>query len=200
VPKKEPDSASGSPVAPVRRSRSDAARNRELILAAARGLFAERGSEVQLPEVARAAGVGIGTVYRHFPTHADLIDAAAEARFAEIEAFASTECLQHAPAGQAVVRYLHHVGEVLEADRGLSASIEVARRSEGSEPRGETRVRLEAVVRELIERDRAAGTLRDDCTVADVYMIVGALSATIRNRSGDWRRLLDLMLHGLCLR
>jgi AcrR family transcriptional regulator len=182
----------------ARRSRSDAARNRELILASARALFAERGSEVQLPEVARAAGVGIGTVYRHFPTQADLIDAAAEARFAEIEAFAREECL-HAPPGEAVTRYLHHVGEVLEADRGLSASIEVARRSEGSEPRGETRARLEAAVGELIERDRAAGILRDDCTAADVYMIVGALSATIRNRSGDWRRLLDLTLNGLHL-
>jgi AcrR family transcriptional regulator len=182
----------------ARRSRSDAARNRELILASARALFAERGSEVQLPEVARAAGVGIGTVYRHFPTQADLIDAAAEARFAEIEAFAREECL-HAPPGQAVTRYLHHVGEVLEADRGLSASIEVARRSEGSEPRGETRARLEAAAGELIERDRAAGILRDDCTPADVYMIVGALSATIRNRSGDWRRLLDLTLNGLHL-
>jgi AcrR family transcriptional regulator len=164
---------------------------------AERALFAERGSEVQLPEVARVAGVGIGTVYRHFPTRADLIEAAADLRFAEIEAFARTECLQHAPPGQAVVRYLHHVGEVLEVDRGLSASIEVARHSEGSEPRGETRARLEAVVGELIQRDRAVGALRDDCAVADVYMIVGALSATIRNGSGDWRRLLDLTLWGL---
>jgi AcrR family transcriptional regulator len=178
-------------------SRSDAARNRARILATARTLFAERGSEVQLPEVARVAGVGIGTVYRHFPTQADLIEAAAELRFAEIEAFARTECLQHAQPGQAVVGYLHHVGELLEADRGLSASIEVARRSAGSEPRGETRARLEAVVSELIERDRAVGALRDDCTVADIYLIVGALSATIRNRSGDWRRLLDLTLSGL---
>lgn len=164
---------------------------------AERALFAERGSEVQLPEVARVAGVGIGTVYRHFPTRADLIEAAADLRFAEIEAFARTECLQDAQPGQAIVRYLHHVGELLEADRGLSASIEVARHSEGSEPRGETRTRLEAVVSELIERDRAVGALRDDCTVADVYLIVGALSATIRNRSGDWRRLLDLALTGL---
>lgn len=182
---------------PPRRPRADAARNRARILAAARTLFAECGSEVQLPEVARAAGVGIGTVYRHFPTHIDLIEAAAEHRFAEIEAFARTECLQHSEPGQALVRYLHHVGEVLAADRGLSASIEVARQSTGSEPRGETRARLEAVISELIERDRDAGTLRDDCTVADVYMIVGAISATIHNRSGDWRRLLDITLHGL---
>ena len=182
---------------PPHRPRADAARNRERILAAARTLFAERGSDVQLPEVARAAGVGIGTVYRHFPTHTDLIEATAEHRFAEIEDFARTECLQRTEPGQALVRYLHHVGGVLATDRGLSASIEVARRSTGSEPRGDTRARLEAVISELIERDRAAGTLRDDCTVADVYMVVGAISATIRNRSGDWRRLLDIALDGL---
>jgi Bacterial regulatory proteins, tetR family len=64
-----------------RSSRSDAARNGARILATARARFAERGSEVQLPEVAGIAGVGIGTVYRHSPTQADLIEAAAELRF-----------------------------------------------------------------------------------------------------------------------
>jgi AcrR family transcriptional regulator len=182
---------------PPHRPRADAARNRARIVAAARMLFAERGSAVQLPEIARAAGVGIGTVYRHFPAHADLVAAAAEHRFAEIEEFARTECL-HAEPGQALARYLRHVGEVLAADRGLSASIEAARKSTGSEPRGETRARLEAVIGQLIERDRGAGTLRDDCTIADVYMIVGAMSATIRTGAGNWQRLLEITLDGLC--
>ena len=181
---------------PGRNRRADAARNRARIVAAARTLFAERGTEVQLPEVARAAGVGIGTVYRHFPAHADLVEAAAEYRFAEIEEFARTECLRAEP-GQALARYLRHVGEVLAADRGLSASIEVARQSAGSEPRGEARDRLESAISAVIARDRAAGALRDDCTVADAYMIVGAISATIRNGAGDWRRLLDITFDGL---
>ncbi|MFE7743811.1 TetR/AcrR family transcriptional regulator [Nocardia sp. NPDC057455] len=176
--------------------RADATLNRARIMAAARALFAERGSAVQLPEIARAAGVGIGTVYRHFPTQADLIEAAAAQRFAEIEEFARTECLRAEP-GQGLARYLHHVGEVLTEDRGLSAAIEAARQSAGSEPRGESRSRLEEVIGELLERDRAAGTLRDDCTVRDVYMIVGALSATIGSGSGDWRRLVQIVLNGL---
>ncbi|MGO4649531.1 TetR/AcrR family transcriptional regulator [Nocardia sp. 2YAB30] len=184
------------PAAP-RKQRADATLNRARIVAAARALFAERGSAVQLPEIARVAGVGIGTVYRHFPAHADLIEAAAEQRFAEIEDFARHECLLHTEPGQALARYLNHVGEVLTADRGLSAAIEAARHSTGSEPRGETRTRLENVIAELIERDRAAGTLRDDCTVADVYLLVGAISATIGNHSGDWRRLLGITLDGL---
>lgn len=150
-----------------------------------------------LPEVARAAGVGIGTVYRHFPTHADLVEAAAEQRFAEIERFARTECAADTGPGSALARYLTHVGEVLSADRGLSAAVEAARRSAGSEPRGEARARLEAAIGEILERDHAAGALRADCGPADVYMIVGALSATIRTESGDWRRLLEFVLAGL---
>ncbi|MEV0072763.1 helix-turn-helix domain-containing protein [Amycolatopsis sp. NPDC050768] len=181
---------------PPRKPRADAARNRARILAVARTLLAEHGSEVQLPEVARAAGVGTGTVYRHFPTQRDLVEAAAELRFAEIEEFARTRCLRAEP-GHALAGYLHHVGEVLAADRGLSESIEGARQSASSEPRGETRAQLETVVGELIERDRGAGTLRDDCTVADVYMIVGSVSATIRSEAGDWRRLLEIVLDGL---
>ncbi|WP_324197717.1 helix-turn-helix domain-containing protein [Nocardia abscessus] len=179
-----------------RRQRADAALNRTRIVAVARTLFAERGAAVQLPEVARAAGVGVGTVYRHFPTHADLVEAVAEQRFAEIEDFARTQCLP-AEAGTGLACYLHHVGAVLAADRGLSAAIGAARQSAGSEPRGESRAALETVIGELLERERAAGTLRDDCTVADVYMIVGALSATIAGGSGDWRRLVEIVLDGL---
>nr|WP_276514764.1 TetR/AcrR family transcriptional regulator [Nocardia transvalensis] len=161
----------------------------------ARMLFAEKGSQVQLPEVARAAGVGIGTVYRHFPTLADLIDAAAEQRFDEIEAFARG--LVEAEPGQGLVRYLHHVGETLAADSGLSAAIESARQSPGSAPRGASLTRLAAVLDDIIAGDRAAGTLREDCTTADVYLLVGAISATVRTGSGDWRRLVDLALDGL---
>ncbi|MGK8510635.1 hypothetical protein ACRS5S_22195 [Nocardia asiatica] len=132
----------------------------------------------------------------HFPTHADLNEAAAEQRFAEIEQFARTECPRAEP-GAGLARYLHHVGAVLAADRGLSAAIEAARQSSGSEPRGASRTGLEAAMGELLERDRAAGTLRDDCAVADVYLIVGAMSATIRAGSGDWRRLVNIVLDGL---
>lgn len=180
---------------PTRTPRADASRNRERILNAARDLLADSGSAVQLPAVARAAGVGTGTVYRHFPTQADLIEAAAEQRFAEIEEYARTHCLPH--PGQAVDRYLEHVGETLAADRGLSAAIESARHTPGSQPLGETRIRLEAIVGELIAVDRTAGALREDCTVGDVYMLVGAISATIGTGSGDWRRLLELARDGL---
>ncbi|WP_218026843.1 TetR/AcrR family transcriptional regulator [Nocardia inohanensis] len=185
-----------SPDPAPRRARADASRNRDRILEAARILFAERGSQVQLPEVARAAGVGIGTVYRHFPAQSDLIEAAAEQRFAEIESFARGDCLRAAP-GQAVLTYLAHVGELLSADRGLSAAIEAVRDSTSSAPRGASLSRLTDAIAELIESDRAAGALRPDLTPGDVYMLVGAISATVRTGSGDWRRLLELVRTGV---
>ncbi|GLY85782.1 TetR/AcrR family transcriptional regulator [Actinoallomurus iriomotensis] len=185
------------PPSASRRPRADAERNRLRILDAARTLFAERGAEVQMPEIARTADVGIGTVYRHFPTQRALIEAAADHRFAEIQNFARTECLDNASPGTALACYLRHVGEVLAGDRGLSIAIETSRATPGSEPRGTVRADLESTVRLLIEKDQAAGAIREDCTVGDVYMIAGSLSAAIRTGSGDWRRLLDLVLDGL---
>ncbi|MBN6042319.1 TetR/AcrR family transcriptional regulator [Amycolatopsis sp. 195334CR] len=164
------------------------------MLEAARELFADRGDEVQLPEIARAAGVGVGTVYRHFPDRRALVEAAAEARFAEIGQYARSRCLD---GRSGLARYLRHVGKVLSEDRGLSAAIESARSAPGSEPRGDARSGLEAVVAQVIARDQEAGVLREDCTVADVYLLVGCLSAVIRTGSGDWRRFVDLALDGL---
>ncbi|WP_027942623.1 TetR/AcrR family transcriptional regulator [Amycolatopsis taiwanensis] len=177
-----------------RRPRADAERNRARVIEAARTLFGERGDEVQMPEIARAAGVGVGTVYRHFPDRQALVEAAAEHRFAEIERYARTRCLG---GDLGLARYLRYVGRMLSRDRGLSSAIETSRGSTGSEPRGEARARLETVVAQVIARDVEAGALRPDCTVGDVYLLVGCLSSVIRTGSGDWRRFLDLALDGL---
>ncbi|HVV10054.1 TetR/AcrR family transcriptional regulator [Amycolatopsis sp.] len=174
--------------------RADAERNRGKVLATARELFAERGEDVQLPEIARAAGVGVGTVYRHFPTKQALVEAAADQRFAEIAEYARAECLRSPVRG--LEKYLQHVGEVLTADPGLSAAIQAVRDAPGTPPTGAARAVLEEVVAELIERGKQAGALREDLTTADVYLIVCGLSAVIRTGSGDWRRFNELAAHG----
>lgn len=178
-----------------RRTRVDAERNRQRVLDAARSLFADRGEDVQMPEVAATAGVGVGTVYRHFPTRRALVEAAADQRFAEIAEYARTVCARH--PGDGIARYLRHVGSVLSGDRGLSAALQAVRATPETEPRSRARADLMDAVAGLLDADRAAGTVRDDLTAADVYMIVGALSATIRTGSGDWRRLVALTLDGL---
>lgn len=148
-----------------------------------------------MPEVARAAGVGIGTVYRHFPNKQALVEAAAEHRFAEILEFARTDCLRDPGSGTGLARYLRHVGRMLAEDHGLSATVAAAVGS--SAPRGEMLAQLEVAVGALIDQGRAAGTLREDLTVRDVYMLVGGLSAIVRTGSGDCDRFIDLTLDGL---
>ncbi|MCG5218597.1 TetR/AcrR family transcriptional regulator [Streptosporangium sp. KLBMP 9127] len=177
------------------RSRTDAERNRARVLEVARDLFAERGDEVQMADVARAAEVGIGTVYRHFPTRRALLEAAAQHRFAEILAFAQEQCLAAPDSGEGLDLLLGHIGEVLARDRGLSGAIESAMGS--NEPSGESRIALEKLAGTLIERGQAARAIRDDATVNDVYMIVCGLAAVIRTGSGDWRRFIRLALDGL---
>ncbi|MEU5009632.1 helix-turn-helix domain-containing protein [Streptomyces sp. NPDC021749] len=153
---------------------------------AAREVFRARGDEAQMPEVARAAGVGIGTVYRHFPGRAALIAAVGEQRQAEIVEFGRSRCLGSATAAEGLVAYVEHIGEVLDAERGLSASIEAAFGS--TEPTGEGRAQAEAVAGQLLARGKEEGAVREDAEAGDVVMIVCGLAAVIRNDAGDWRR------------
>ncbi|MEV4012604.1 hypothetical protein AB0J35_19055 [Nonomuraea angiospora] len=88
-----------------------------------------------------------------------------------------------------------YVGEVLAGDRGMSEVIEQAMGS--TEPQGEPRAKLHAVVGELIDAARAGGTVRADVTAADVNMVVCGLAAVIRHSAGDWRRFAEIALGGL---
>ena len=182
-----------------RRPRADAERNRSRVLAVARALFSEHGNQVQMADVARAAGVGVGTVYRHFPDRQSLVLAAAEQRFTEVLEFVRTECLSDADPQRALVGFLRRIGEAMFHDQGLSVALESVMGS--TEPRGETRELYHTVAATLVERARAAGTIRPDSTVADLVLIVHGLIGVIRHDDGgDWHRYLDLALDGLRVR
>jgi AcrR family transcriptional regulator len=177
-----------------RKTRTDAERNRDRVLEAARALFAESGYDVQMSEIARAADVGIGTLYRKFPTREALIESIAEHRAADLIAAARRLTDADDPA-QGLAGFLRHVGEVLAGDRGMSEVIEKAMGS--TEPRDETREALLAIVAELIDRARARGTVGQDVTTGDVNMVICGLAAVIRNAAGDWRRYIEVALDGL---
>ncbi|OPG09990.1 TetR/AcrR family transcriptional regulator [Microbispora sp. GKU 823] len=179
---------------PRRRTRTDAERNRDRVLEAARALFAESGHDVQMSEVARVAGVGVGTLYRKFPTREALIEAIAEHRAAGIIAAARRLADADDPA-DGLARLLHHVGEVLADDRGMSEVIEKAMGS--GEPREETREALLAIAGELLDRAQAHGTVGREVTTGDVNMVICGLAAVIRNAAGDWRRYIEVALDGL---
>ena len=174
--------------------RADARRNREKVLAAARAVFSEHGRDAQMDDVARRAGVGVGTVYRHFPTKEALIEALMVAAFETI----AEAALAIEDPWEAFATPLWTGAETMAADRALSevfASIPGA--MESAMPTVEGLTETMAV---LIARAQAAGVLREDMVVDDIPMVMcGIGSATKKEHrcSEAWRRHLTLVLDGM---
>ena len=178
--------------------RADARRNREKVLEAARYVFSENGREAQMDDVARRAGVGVGTVYRHFPTKEALIEALMLAAFHSIAAEAERALKEIEDPWEAFATVVRHGAEVMSADRAMSevfASIPGV--AESAVP---TIDGLRATTEALIRRAQEAGALRPDAIVDDIPMLMcGIGSATKKeHRCPDaWRRHLSIVLDGL---
>ena len=153
--------------------RADAVRNRTAILQAARQLVSEQGAEVAMGEIARAAGVAVGTLYRHFPTKADLL-AAVVTQYVETLAQAIQEAWARveqgsADAGQEVLNF---VARALEMTAGNQAA-KAAARTLGVQPEySEAEARATEALERLIRAGCDSGRLRSDLTVADIYILV----------------------------
>jgi AcrR family transcriptional regulator len=177
--------------------RADARRNREKVLEAARAVFSEQGRDAQMDDVARRAGVGVGTVYRHFPTKEALIEALMVAAFEAIAA-AAVAALDVEDPWEAFTTVLWQGAETMAGDRALSevfASIPGA--TEAVMP---TVAGLTETMSELIRRAQAAGALRGDLIVDDIPMVMcGIGSATKKEHScpDAWRRHLTVVLDGM---
>jgi len=177
--------------------RADAERNRQRILAAAGELFAERGVDVSIDDIAAAAGVGVGTVYRRFADRDALIEALFEAKMAAIVQIAR-DALEVEDPWEAFTTVLWQGAETMAGDRALSevfASIPGA--TEAVMP---TVAGLTETMSELIRRAQAAGALRGDLIVDDIPMVMcGIGSATKKEHScpDAWRRHLTVVLDGM---
>jgi AcrR family transcriptional regulator len=177
--------------------RADARRNREKVLEAARFVFSENGREAQMDDVARRAGVGVGTVYRHFPTKEALIEALMVAAFSSIAA-AAERALEIEDPWEAFSTVLWHGAEVMSADRAMSevfASIPGV--AESAMPTIEG---LTATVERLIGRAQEAGVLRRDLVVDDIPMLMCGIGAATKKEHrcpAAWRRHLTIVLDGL---
>ena len=177
--------------------RADARRNREKVLVAARGVFSEHGRDAQMDDVARRAGVGVGTVYRHFPTKEALIEALMVAAFETI-AEAAEAALAIEDPWEAFATPLWTGAETMAADRALSevfASIPGA--MESAMPTVEGLTETMAV---LIARAQAAGVLREDMVVDDIPMLMCGIGAATKKEhrcAAAWRRHLAIVLDGL---
>jgi AcrR family transcriptional regulator len=175
--------------------RADARRNRERVLEAARECFAEYGAESQIDQIAARANVGVGTVYRHFPTKDALLGELVRQRFEEFAANA-LKALDVEDPWEAFAGLLR--------DNARSVSRDIAMQQAMGQPgvdgfRYAQETGLVATTTELIGRAQDAGVLRQDFSVRDVPNIMCAVTATM-SRGGpaaDWKRLLELLLDGL---
>jgi AcrR family transcriptional regulator len=173
--------------------RADARRNRERILKAARAVFAEQGMHSQIDDVAKRAKVGVGTVYRHFPTKEALLDALVRERFEEIAGYAR-EALERDDAWEGFCELIWRAAERNSADLAFCETVASTDKSTIVEEVG-----LTASTRELIARAQAQGTMRLDATEQDVTIMMIGLSSVMSHGPGPdaWRRYMTLMLDGL---
>jgi AcrR family transcriptional regulator len=178
--------------------RRDAAANRERILDAARRLFAQQGLEASMDEVARAAGVGAGTLYRRFPTKEALLDAILGDLIDRFYAFAE-EALEQEDAFSGLELLLERSVCLQLENR---AFLDVLLLGLLDEPRlAEARKRVRPLIKRLVARAQEQGTLRADCVATDVTVLLWELGRVVETigicGSDVWRRYLALMLDGL---
>lgn len=178
--------------------RADARRNREAILKAAKAVFAAKGNDAQMDDIARRAKVGVGTVYRHFPTKDALVRALVADRVTQIVEFARAG-LEDPDPGRGFESALWRGAELGVRDRALSQLF--AERGGFNEAPAEKAELFETMSR-LVARAQAAGALREDFRAGDVPVIMcGVLSSmsmfTVGSKPGPWERHLRIVLDGL---
>jgi AcrR family transcriptional regulator len=178
--------------------RRDAERNRQLILRAARAVFAQRGLEATLDEVAREAGLGVGTVYRRFPNREALIDALFEDGIQELVHIVE-EAEAEPRAWDGLRHFMTSLLEMQAADRGLR-DVMLSRRSASPED-DVLRAHLKPPLESLVRRAQREGDLREDLTATDVGVlevaVLGAAEFTAPAAPGAWRRFLAIVLDGM---
>jgi AcrR family transcriptional regulator len=175
--------------------RADAERNRGRLLEAAGELFAARGLGVSLDEIARHAGVGVGTAYRRFRDKDALIEALFEDRIAGIAALARG-ALEHDDPWEGLVAFMQGAVQVQVADRGLKEVLFGS--GYGAESVARARLTIAPLIEQIVRRAQAAGRLRADVEVTDLPLLQFVISEVARfDRPELAARYLALVLDGL---
>jgi AcrR family transcriptional regulator len=185
----------------VARMRSDARRNRESILAAARDVFSEYGMEAQMDEIARRAGVGVGTLYRHFPTKDELVGELIRIKLGDFANRARARFEEDDRPWESFADMLREQNEIASRDASQQRMI-FAMTPEALEKAAPTIAELTAVTQAFIDRAKEAGAVREDLVVDDIRTLMCGLGSVMAAdalgvMSYDWRRLLEFTLEGM---
>jgi AcrR family transcriptional regulator len=178
--------------------RADARRNRERLLEVAARAFSETGTDASLEAIAKDAGVGIGTLYRHFPTREALLEAAYRNELARV-CDSVTELLAQLPPDQAMRRWMDLFIDYLATKQGMADALKAVIASGDEDPFAESLDRISTAISTLLHAGAEVGVLRSDVDPLDVgFSLGGVLLITsdkgLRDRAG---RMLDLLLDGL---
>jgi len=178
-------------------TRSDARRNRDTLLAMAAEAFTRNDGPVSLEGIARAAGVGIGTLYRHFPSREALVEAVYRAELAEVSAAAQAMIDEHPPV-EALRHWMNRYAEFVAAKKGMAESLRMILATGTIEP-SDSRVSIVTAMETLLRAGAADGSLRHDLEADDVVTsLLGILLTSSSTLQAQ--RLIDLLIDGVTTR
>ena len=182
----------------VRNPRADAIRNHERVLEAAKAVFSAGGPDASLEAVARRAGVGIGTLYRHFPTREALFEAVYRREVEQLAELAERLKTEVGPT-EALRRWLRSNVEFVATKKGMAAALAVATQG-SSELTAYSRDRLTKAAGAMLDRAAAAGELRADISPEDLLRAL--VGMCYMNNQPGWQesvlRLVEVFVQGLC--
>jgi AcrR family transcriptional regulator len=178
---------------PEREQRSDARRNHKRVIKAARDCMARDGLDAQMEDIARRAGVGVGTVYRHFKTKDELVEALAAERFERLRDLA-LEAIADDDPWESFAEFMRASARIQTEDRALSEVLTSRPETMG---RAAEAVDILGLVGQILGRAQAAGVVREDAHPYDVPMLMCALAGTFRNPHADPDRYIGIALDGL---
>jgi AcrR family transcriptional regulator len=185
------------PAGPARKPRADSARNRQSLIDAAKAGFSSVGLDVSLEEIARSAGVGIGTLYRHFPTREAVVEAVYR-REVEHLAEAVPQLLEASPAGEALHKWMHLFVDYIATKRIIAPSLAAAA-TRTSTLRTTSSELITGAISTLVKRAIASGDVRKDIDPSDLLRAMVGVS--YGNPDAGWeasaRRLIDILMDGL---
>ena len=187
-----PEARTGDGERPMR---ADARRNRELLISAARKVFGAQGAGAPMEAIAKEAGVGVGTLYRHFPNRIDLVEAVYESDVEELAATARRVVAELEPA-PAVDAFLEAFLRYAQTKQALLGELHQAFEKH-PDLRSRCREQIESAFDTVIERGKQAGAIRNDISGSDVLQLTAPICTNASISAEQSERLLGMIFDGL---